>query len=99
MEKEDFGAAIVNKYKIIDHDCYSEDLEPLGMVQCTPIKVNKSFYDADFHIVTGLVGKPSAKIEEIVQNAVLYAIHKKGKDTGMAFTKQGFYVVLKKLNS
>jgi len=43
-----------------------------------------------------LVEKPSAKIEEIVQNAVLYAIHKKGKDTRMAFVKQGFYVVLKR---
>jgi hypothetical protein len=43
-----------------------------------------------------LVEKPSPKIEEIVQNAVLYAIYKKGKDTKMAFVKQGFYVVLKK---
>jgi len=34
-----------------------------------------------------LVEKPSAKIEEIVQNAVLYAIHKKGKDTRIAFVK------------
>jgi len=39
---------------------------------------------------TLLVEKPSVKIEEIVQNALLYAIHKKGKDTRIAFVKQGF---------
>jgi hypothetical protein len=46
-----------------------------------------------------LVEKSSPKIEEIVQNAVTYAIHKKGKDARIAFVKQGFYVVLKKSNS
>ena len=43
-----------------------------------------------------LVEKSSPKIEEIAQNAVIYAIHKKGKDARIAFVKQGFYVVLKK---
>jgi len=42
------------------------------------------------------VEKPSPKIEEIVQNAVLHEIRKKGIDPRMAFIKQGFYVVLKK---
>jgi nickel-dependent lactate racemase len=54
-KKEAFGAAIVNEYKIIDHNCYSEDLEPLGMVQGIPVKVNKTFWDSDIHIITGLV--------------------------------------------
>jgi len=54
-KEEAFGTAIVNEYKIIDHDCYSEDLKPLGMVQGVAVKVNSSFYDADIHIVTGLV--------------------------------------------
>jgi nickel-dependent lactate racemase len=54
-KKDAFGTDIINEYKIIDHNCYSEDLEPLGMVQGVSVKVNKSFYDADIHIITGLV--------------------------------------------
>ena len=54
-KKDAFGADIVNEYKIIDHDCYSEDLEPLGMVQGVRVKVNKAFWDSDIHIITGLV--------------------------------------------
>jgi len=54
-KKDAFGLDIVNKYKIIDHDCYSEDLHPLGMLQGVPVKVNKTFWDADIHIITGLV--------------------------------------------
>lgn len=54
-KKNAFGTDIVNEYKMIDHDCYSEDLEPLGMVQDVPVKVNKAFCDSDIHIITGLV--------------------------------------------
>jgi len=54
-KKDAFGADIVNEYVIIDHDCYSEDLEPLGMIQGIPVKVNKAFWDSDIHIITGLV--------------------------------------------
>jgi nickel-dependent lactate racemase len=54
-KKDTFGLDIVNKYKIIDHSCYSEDLHPLGILQGVPVKVNKAFYDADIHIITGLV--------------------------------------------
>jgi len=54
-KKDAFGAAIVNEYKIIDHDSYSEDLKPLGIVQGVPVKVNKAFCDSDIHIITGLV--------------------------------------------
>jgi len=54
-KKDAFGADIVKEYVIIDHDCYSEDLEPLGMIQGIPVKVNKAFWDSDIHIITGLV--------------------------------------------
>lgn len=54
-KKDAFGTDIVNEYKIIDHDCYSEDLKPLGIVQGVTVKVNKAFWDSDIHITTGLV--------------------------------------------
>jgi len=46
-----------------------------------------------------LVEKLSSKIEEIVQNAVFYAIQKKGENSKIAFIKQGPYVVLKKASN
>jgi len=54
-KKDAFGTGIVHEYKIIDHDCYSEDLNPLGIIQGVPVKVNKAFCDSDIHIITGLV--------------------------------------------
>ena len=54
--KEDaLGNKIVDNYRIIDHDCYSEDLHPLGTLQGVPVKVNKAFWESDIHIITGLV--------------------------------------------
>jgi nickel-dependent lactate racemase len=52
-----FGPEVVDRYRIVDHDC--EDLSSQVLAahtsKGTKVYVNKIFYDADVKIVTGLV--------------------------------------------
>ncbi len=54
-KKEAFGDDICENYIILDHDCRSEDLIPIGLIKGVPVKINRDFIQSDIHIVTGLV--------------------------------------------
>jgi len=52
-----FGKEIVDNYKIVDHDCedLSSQILAAHTTKDTEVYVNKTFYDSDVKIVTGLV--------------------------------------------
>jgi len=54
-KNQTFGKFITDNYKIIDHDCASEDLCELGNIDGVLVKINREFLQADIHITTGLV--------------------------------------------
>jgi nickel-dependent lactate racemase len=54
-KKEAFGEYIKKRYEITDHDSTSSDLFYLGDIDGVPVKINRNFFKADIHIITGLV--------------------------------------------
>ena len=54
-KKEVFGEYIKKKYEIVDHDSTSSDLFYLGDIDGVSVKINRKFFKADIHIITGLV--------------------------------------------
>jgi len=54
-KKEAFGEYIKKRYEIVDHDCTSSDLSYLGNIDGVPVKINRKFFKADIHVITGLV--------------------------------------------
>jgi len=54
-KKMAFGEKVYHNYLIIDHNCYSSDLIPIGNIKGVPVKINQDFLQADLHIITGLV--------------------------------------------
>jgi nickel-dependent lactate racemase len=50
-----FGEEVCRLYQLEDHDCYAQDLISIGKVKGVPVKINRNFFQADIHIVTGLV--------------------------------------------
>jgi len=54
-KKKAFGEEVSKTYHFIDHNCYSEDLVPIGDVMGIPVRINRDFVQADIHIATGLV--------------------------------------------
>ena len=49
------GEAVVNRVKVISHNCRAEDLVPMGTTNIlgTKVSVNKTFAEADVRILTG----------------------------------------------
>jgi len=54
-KRRSFGDEVSQTYYLIDHDCYADNLIPIGKVKSVPVGINKDFMEADIHIVTGLV--------------------------------------------
>ncbi len=54
-KKMAFGEKVYHNYSIIDHNCYSSELIPIGNIKGIPVKINRDFLQADLHIITGLV--------------------------------------------
>ena len=54
-KKEAFGGYIKKRYEIVDHDSTSSDLFYLGDIDGVPVKINRKFFKADIHVITGLV--------------------------------------------
>ena len=54
-KKETFGEYIISRYRTIDHNCSSPDLCYIGDIEKVPVKINRQFFEADIHIITGLV--------------------------------------------
>jgi len=55
-KKEAFGEYIKKRYEIVDHDSTSSDLYHLGNIDGVSVKINRKFFKADIHVITGLVG-------------------------------------------
>jgi nickel-dependent lactate racemase len=51
------GETIVNRYKVVNHDCRAQDLVKVGTTNRygTPVFLNRVFTDADLRILTGAV--------------------------------------------
>ncbi len=54
-KKEAFGEYIKKRYEIVDHDSTSSDLSYLGDIHGVSVKINRKFFKADIHVITGLV--------------------------------------------
>lgn len=54
-KRNTFGEEICRSYQLEDHDCYAQDLISVGKVKGVPVRINRNFFQADLHIVTGLV--------------------------------------------
>ena len=54
-KKEAFGEYIKKRYEIVDHDSTSSDLSYLGDIDGVSVKINRKFFKADIHLITGLV--------------------------------------------
>jgi nickel-dependent lactate racemase len=54
-KKKAFGEYIKSRYEIVDHDCTSSDLSYLGNIDGVSVKINRKFFEADIHVITGLV--------------------------------------------
>lgn len=54
-KKEAFGEYIKSRYEIMDHDSTSSDLFYLGDIDGVSVKINRRFFKADIHLITGLV--------------------------------------------
>ena len=54
-KKTAFGDKIVERYRILDHDCTSPALKSIGKVDGIEVKVNEQFAKADIRIATSLV--------------------------------------------
>jgi nickel-dependent lactate racemase len=54
--RERLGQDIYNTYNVIQHDCRAADLVTIGNLSSGgPIKLNKTFYDADYRITIGSI--------------------------------------------
>lgn len=58
MRADEFGQVlppeILNRYRVISHDCEAPDLVPLGVTERgSEVKINRIFYEADLRIVVG----------------------------------------------
>jgi len=54
--RERLGPDIFGSYRVVQHDCWSEDLIHIGDLSSGgPVKINKIFHDADYRISIGSV--------------------------------------------
>ena len=53
---EHYGKETADNYRFVCHDCYSEDLVEIGILDTGyPVKINKYVYEADYVITTGIL--------------------------------------------
>jgi len=51
-----YGEGVVDRYSIINHNCYAPDLVPIGKLSTgTPVKINRKVYEATFKIGVGSI--------------------------------------------
>jgi len=54
--RERIGAELLDSYSILQHDCWAEDLVPVGRLSSGgEVRINKAFHDADFRISIGSI--------------------------------------------